>query len=707
MNSLPDSAAHHVEEIQQQLAAIIDLAYDAIIAIDNSMRVITFNQGAEAIFGYSAAEIMGRPIDRLLPEHTRTAHRRYVRRFGLDRSAPRRMGERQATHGRRKDGSLFAAEVSIAQTTINGRQIYTAILRDISERRQAEQQLREREQLLRSIYDGVDLSIFIVDVQPDGEFTYVGLNPAHERLTGITNADLQGKTPDQVLPPQFAMAVRRRYQECVAAGGVISYEERLPFQGQLMDWLTTLTPLHDSQGRIHRLIGTSHNISTLKESQRQLRHNALHDSLTGLPNRTLLSAKLAGVGAQTAQEPSRRIALLFIDIDRFKVVNDTMGHLAGDQLLLAFTQRVRQVLRQHDMLARLGGDEFVIVIDPVASDADALAVAQAIHQILEQPFIIDAREAYITTSIGVAISGDTFHRPEYLLRNADIAMRRAKADGPRRHAIFDAAMHQQTIRRVQLEQDLRQAIDRRRIKLHYQPVVAMDGLRLVGFEALARWENPHLGMIAPSEFIALAEEIGLMVPLTYQFIDQICAQLTAWRQVGPGADDLYISLNLMSRPLIGHQLVAYCNRAMRQHGLPPSKLAIEITENILIENAEVVRTLNELEQAGHPLLLDDFGTGYSSLQWLRRLNLHAIKIDRSFIGGATADLANRAIVRTIISLAQSLGLSVIAEGVETEQQRSQLHTLGAHAFQGFLVSPAMSSSDATAFLSQWAPQTPP
>ena len=438
-------------------------------------------------------------------------------------------------------------------------------------------------------------------------------------------------------------------------------------------------------------------------SREQLLHNALHDPLTDLPNRALLLARLAS--AMQRRTP-RRFAALFIDVDRFKVVNDSLGHMLGDELLKAVAARLRSCLRQGDTVARLGGDEFGLLLDGLDTEAEAALLARRIQDVLEAPFDLAGHEVYTSVSIGITFSSPAYRQPEEMLRDADTAMYRAKAEGRSRLALFHPVMHERALSQLKLESSLRRALERQEFLLYYQPIVEILDGSISGFEALLRWRHPELGLLLPDEFLAAAEDTGIMPQLGAWVIREACRQARAWQRECLLGDRLEMHVNLHALQLAQRSLVDQVAAVLQETGLTPESLNFEITEGVLLRDLEAsIETLHALRNLGVGLSLDDFGTGYSSLNYLLRFPVTALKIDRSFVGCIRDGNDDLTIVESIASLAHTLSLDVIAEGVETPHQLGVLRRLGCELAQGFLFSPPVEARIARALLSappSWA-----
>ena len=431
-------------------------------------------------------------------------------------------------------------------------------------------------------------------------------------------------------------------------------------------------------------------------------HQATHDALTGLPNRTLVIDRLTHALARARRRPGA-LAVLFVDLDRFKVVNDSLGHSVGDEVLIQIAQRLRDAVRPGDTVARLAGDEFVVVCEDVAGEADVLLLADRVALAVAAPIPLYGRDAIITASIGIALaSPDT--RAEDLLRDADVAMYGAKERGRARLEIFDQAMRTRMLERLEIEHALRRALAHNEFVLHYQPTVSLRTGRTVSVEALLRWPDPERGLVMPDEFIPVAEENGLIVPLGRWALEEACRQLASWRAQYPECADLQVSVNLSARQFADPDLVPSVAAALCEAGLPPSRLWLEITESVLMDEAEAtIETLKALRALGVHLSIDDFGTGYSSLSYLKRFPVDVLKIDRSFVDGLGADPEDEAIVTAVVRLAHALDLQVVAEGVETAAQLAELRRLGCNAVQGYYFAHPQPAAEMGEILTAMAP----
>ncbi len=447
-------------------------------------------------------------------------------------------------------------------------------------------------------------------------------------------------------------------------------------------------------------------ITELKRAQQKLVHDAFHDSLTNLPNRALFMDRLERTVARAKRHKDYKFAVLFIDIDRFKIVNDSLGHHGGDELIIQFSKRILNCLRlddvisrpaipdspvnewssKDDTLARLGGDEFTVLLDDLRSSTDSIRVASRIQESFAEPFLIAGQEVFTTASIGIAASSQSYESAAEVLRDADIAMYRAKAQGKARCEVFDEATRDRAVGRLKLETDLRRAFEREEFRVYYQPIISLAGGNISGFEALVRWDRPGIGIVAPAEFIGAAEETGLIVVLGSWVLRKACEQAHRWHLAYPGRS-LTMSVNVSGRQFKHPDIVEQVEKILRETQVDPTTIKLEITESVTMDNAErTIRVVKGLKSLGVRLSIDDFGTGYSSLSYLRRFPMDTLKIDRSFVQNLSNNPENIAIVRTIMGLARNLGMDVVAEGTETADEIEQLKLLQCDFAQGYFYS---------------------
>jgi len=559
-------AALHASEMR--FRSVVETAKDAIVSADCDGKIISWNPGAEAIFGYAADEVLGKPLDLLMPERHRDAHQKGLQRFGSTGES-RVIGRTVELHGVRKDGGEFPLELSLATWKTPQGAFFSGIIRDITERKAFE------EQLLRK---------------------------------------------------------------------------------------------------------------------------AFYDALTNLPNRALFMNRLEHALAR-GRRYNRPIAVLMLDLDRFKVVNDSLGHVLGDRALITVGQRLQAALRPEDTVARFGGDEFVILLDDIADLSDAIRVAERIAEQFQAPQPLEGHDLFISASVGIAFSKSDDDRPDDLLRAADLAMYEAKNKGRARYAVFDPSMSERAHQRLKLESDLRRGIERREFRVHYQPSVTLGTGRVSEVEALARWEHPQRGLLAPTDFIPLAEETALIVPIGQWVLQEACRQAMAWRMQYSSGPPLVMSVNLSARQFQHVGLVDDITRTLAETGLEPAGLKLEITESVVIEDEEAaLAILRRLKALGVQLAIDDFGAGYSSLRYLKLFPIDSLKIDKTFIDRLGRDAADTAIVRAMITVSKTLDLIVAAEGIETAEQLGYLRAMGCDQGQGYYFARPLTSKAVTALL---------
>lgn len=547
------------------------------------------------------------------------------------------------------------------------------------------QELRRSEERFRSAFDYATIGMALAEC--GGRMIQV--NAALCRIVGYDEDELL-RLPFQSLVHPEDRGKAQEQIELLASGKKASFvlEKRcLHKQGQVV-WVYLSGSLTESEaGQNARLILQFQDITERKRSEERLLHDAFHDALTGLPNRTLFLDHLRLALERAGRHPERRFAVLFLDLDRFKILNDSLGHLAGDQFLIEVAQRLSDCLRAGDTVARLGGDEFTVLIEEVTGLEEVKEVAARIQSEMTRPFMIKGQEVFTAASIGIALGGPDYQSPEELLRDADTAMYRAKSQGPGRLEVFDQAMHAQAVRRLQLEADLVRALERGEFTLHYQPIVSLSDGRLAGFEALARWHHPQEGMVSPTKFIPVAEETGLIVQLGEWALREACRAARRWHDLHPRGPSPWVSVNLSIRQFVRQDLPEKVRAILEETGLPPENLRLELTESAVMENVEVaIDILRRVHALGVRLSLDDFGTGYSSLSYLHRFPINTLKVDRAFVQRMEDGGENAEIVRTVATLAKALRMEVVAEGVESARQAAALKSLGCQLGQGYFFS---------------------
>jgi diguanylate cyclase (GGDEF)-like protein/PAS domain S-box-containing protein len=570
--------------------------------------------------------------------------------------------------------------------------------RDVMQREKVVGDLEQSHNTLQAVLEGTPDHVSVRDLSG----RYLLVNPAGAAAAGRAAAEMIGHTNAELFGEQGSRVLSDNDLRVLESGETVTYEEVGPGEGGAQTYLVTKGVYRDKRGFALGILRIARDITERKAAEAQLAHDSLHDVLTGLPNRARFLDELAVAMSRVRRRPSHLFAVLFLDLDRFKVINDSLGHAAGDELLAIFARTLKGWLRPSDLVARLGGDEFTVLLDGMDSADDATRVAERIESGLRGSLRLGDREVFASVSIGIALSTSGYERAEDVLRDADLALYRAKAAGRGRYAIFDVEMHARAMAHLQLETDLRRAVERQEFRIAYQPIIALGTRKLLGFEALLRWQHPTRGLIAPGEFLEVADETGLMVPIGRWCLKEACTQLARWQEEREEASVLTMSCNVSSRQLMHPQLVQYVKEALQAANLDPARLRIEITESVIMEHAEAAASrLRELRDLGVQLDMDDFGTGYSSLSYLQRFPLHAVKIDRSFIermrGGQNAE-----IVRAILTLGRNLGLDVIAEGVETGEQDALLVEMGCPCAQGFLFSHPVAAEQAARLIAEAA-----
>ncbi len=678
-----DRALRALSLEKASMEQLFESAPDALVLVDNDSRILRLNSRFTRLFGYSIEEVRAQSVDGLLapPELIDEA-------VAITSEAARGAPVDRETLRRCRDGSLVDVSISATPIIVNGEQVAVyGSYRDITDRKRVEQALRESEERYAIATRGTNDGLWDWDLRHDRIFFSV----RWREMLGWSEEDVSERPADwfALIHPDDAERVETALLEHRDSGyDHIELEYQIRAADGTYHWvLTRGMLLRAGDGTPIRMAGSQTDISARKQTESQLLHDALHDALTGLSNRSLFMDRLDHVLAKARRRPEGLFAVLFLDLDRFKVINDSLGHLLGDRLLVEFGRRLLEAIRPGDTVARLGGDEFAILLEDLRESGEAAEVAERIQKDLAIPFTLDGQDVYTTTSIGIAFGVPSYDRPEQLLRDADTAMYRAKVTGKARHEVFDADMHADVLTQLQLETDLRRAVDAEQFLLHYQPILSLTTGRIVGFEALMRWEHPQRGLVSPGDFIPLAEETGLIVPIGWWVLEAAARQMKEWQQRFPASRHLSVSVNLSARLFRREDLHDRVMEILRASGLAPESLRLEITESALMDYVDgSVHMLDALRREGIDVQIDDFGTGYSSLNYLHRFNISALKIDRSFISRLGVVGENSEIARTIITLARNLGIKVVAEGVETREQLHHLKALGCDYGQGFLLS---------------------
>jgi diguanylate cyclase (GGDEF)-like protein/PAS domain S-box-containing protein len=686
-----------LRETEAKFRSMFENATDGIFQTTADGRYLACNPALARIYGY------GSP-DELIESMRDLGRQLYVD----DRSRPefvRVMKENGQVWGfearvYRKDRSIiWIAESAREVRDANGRLCYyEGFVSDITARKQAEEALRESEERYALAVQGASVGLWDWNLRT----AQIHFSARWKEMLGCTDEQI-GTLPEEWfnrVHPQDLQALQTAitsHREGLTP--CFETEHRMRHQDGGYRWMLSRgMAIRDEAGNATRMAGSQTDVTARKEAEEQLIRDALHDGLTGLPNRVLFTDRLERSLARIARDPDHHFAVLFLDLDRFKGINDSLGHAVGDELLVTFAKRLTSCLRPSDTVARLGGDEFTVLLeDPHAPD-DAAGVADRILEVLRSPFMLGTHEVFVTSSIGIALSSANYTRPQEILRDADTAMYRAKALGKSRYQIFDTAMHAGAVKQLLIENDLRRAIDRNEFELYYQPIQNIESGRVSGFEALIRWKHPERGLIPPSDFIPVSEDTGLIVPIGQWVLHEACRQTAEWHASFP-ENLVDINVNLSGKQFAQPDLVEQVMSALNAASLPAQHLILEITESVVMVNPQATITmLNRLKNLGVQINIDDFGTGYSSLAYLQQFPVDTMKIDKSFIARMNRSAEGLEIVRTIIELAHNMNMKVTAEGIESADQLSQLAGLNCEHAQGYFLSRPLKITAATELL---------
>ncbi len=656
----------------------------AIFMLDPEGHISSWNAGAQRINGYTSEEILGRHFSLFhTSEDVERGHPEEELRIAKERGSFEEEGLRV-----RKDGERFWASVLVTalfdeEGNLRG---FSKVVRDITERKEAEGVLRESEERLRRLADAAFEGILISE-----KGVILEINHALTEMLGYGLAEMVGRSALEFIAPQHHDLVRQK----IASGNEEPYEiTGVRKDGTLLD-LEVRGRAYSYQGRMVRVTAVR-DITERKKAEKLLEHQAFHDALTDLPNRQLLLDRLGHALRRTRRRWGRRVAVLLMDLDNFKSINDSFGHETGDLLLVVVAERLKRCLRPEDTLARFGGDEFVVLLEDATGPDEAVWVKERITEAFKRPFVVEGRQLYVSASTGIALGEDRAESPEELLRKADTAMYEAKSEaGAFGHRVFDPDMHKQVLNRLRLETDLRRAIEQGEFYLLYQPKVRLGREDTIAeVEALLRWEHPQRGPLLPEEFISLAEETGLIVPLGRWILKEACRQVKEWQDRYPMLPPLVACVNVSAGQLLYPDLRHNVGAALKECGIEARSLVLEITESALVKDINANMTiLKELRELGVRFAVDDFGSEYSSLSYLMRLPVDFVKIDKTFVGGLGEDPKVAVIVEAIISLVHSLGLEAVGEGVESAEQLMYLRSMGCDLAQGFYLSGAMPSEE--------------
>ncbi|HEX6132700.1 MAG TPA: EAL domain-containing protein [Longimicrobiales bacterium] len=664
--------------------APVEASPDGLITVDAEWRFVFMNGHAQELLGRVEADVLGRRFWHVYPGLVGTAFHRESLRITTDRAPVE-----QEIHCRSIDRWL---EVRGYPTADGGAALH---LRDVSARREAQEELRARESRYRRLFEEARTSFFVMD----RDSTLLEVNYSFEALVGRGRDELyRTRMADLAVD---ADALDRLLLDLREHEAVLDYEMKLRHADG-----SELTCLLNCGSQVVEgdvvYTGSLRDITRDKEVQEELVRSALHDAVTGLPNRVVFMDRLERLLKHAQRRTEYGFAVLFLDLDNFKLINDTHGHMAGDELLVTVARRLEACVRQGDTVARIGGDEFAVLLDTIQEAAAVTFIVDRIRESLAHSFQPEVPVDGVSASIGIAISVSGYDRAEDLLRDADSAMYRAKSGGRNGYVIFDADMHQRAMAQRQLEDDLRAAMARRQFAIHYHPIIDLERGRITGLEALLRWEHPERGVLMPDEFMPLAEQTGLTIEIGWWVLREACTQMRAWQLNHPETTHrLTMSVNLSARQFVNPALLGQVDAILRETGLDPRFLRLDLTEAVVMQNPQhAAKLLEELRERGIQICVDDFGTGYTSLRELRQFPISCLKIDRSFVHALGTGEESAEIVRTIIALGRSMDIDAVAEGVETADQLDHLRRLGTRFAQGYLFSMPLDAARTAALISE-------
>ncbi|MBF0459799.1 MAG: EAL domain-containing protein [Magnetococcales bacterium] len=723
-------AFEQVQESEHKTQAIVESAVDGILTIDANGIIHSANAAVEHMFGYQSGELIDRPVGLLMPAPHRQAHDGYLRAY-LTSGVGRVIGHTREVEGVGKNGEHFPLEIAVGTFHSGGQVFFTGILHDITERKTAkealqaaydelEQRVLERTQELqganRQLIDSLErqkqaesglrlaakvfahASEAIVITQVDG--VIVDVNQAYSQITGFQREEVLGANPRIGKSGRHGPEFYQEMWAAITTQGQWSGEvwDRRKNGDVYPKWLT-INAVKDGTGQTTHFVGIFSDISHIKMTEERLEQLAFYDPLTRLPNRMLFKDR-AGRAIEWANRHRTRGAIFFIDLDRFKQVNDTQGHAAGDRLLVEVAKRLLVCVRASDTVARLGGDEFTVILTDLQHGDEAATVAQKIIAAIANPVELDGHQANIGASVGIAIFPDDGNNYDLITRNADVAMYHAKESGRGTYRFFEPGMNAQSAKRAMLETHFHAGLQNKEFLLHYQPKVDVLSGHIVGMEALVRWRQANGVLVPPLDFIPFAEETGLIVPLGQEILRMACVYNKGLLDASQAS--LRVAVNLSGRQFQDKDLHTSIQTILDETGLPAEFLELEVTESMMMQDErQAIAILKRLREMGLSLAMDDFGTGYSSLSYLKKFPLNSLKIDQSFVRDLIVGSDDAAIVSAIVSLAKSLRLRVVAEGVENQRQRDFLQSIGCDELQGYWISRPLEATVFTRFVADW------
>jgi diguanylate cyclase (GGDEF)-like protein/PAS domain S-box-containing protein len=685
----------HAPEGARWLRSVVENSSEIVKIVDPDGTLRYVNPAFERVLGYDPEEVVGKMnvLDHVHPDdlsHVLEETEKAMAEGGIATN-------KAEYRFRHKDGSWRWME-SIGTYLLEDPAVGGVVVasRDVTERKEAEERYR-------TLVERVPAAVYVQEIGSPDSAMY--MSPRIEDLTGYTPEECKDRDLRwRMVHPEDRGRIQSEDERTGEPGEVFATEYRVLHRDGHTVWVRNESVLVEDEASGSRYWqGFMLDITERKEAEERLEHQALYDHLTDLPNRYLFLDRLVRALELTRRRRGRKAAVLFMDLDEFKVINDSLGHEVGDLLLTVVAQRLRRCLRPEDTLARFGGDEFVVLIEAIADPTQAVRVAERITEQVRRPFILGGRELYVASSIGISLGDVRTHDPDALLREADTAMYRAKDEGGG-FRVFDPTMYERALGRLKVENDLRRAIEQEEFVVHYQPIVDPKSGELWGMEALVRWDHPEWGLLEPSEFVPAAEESGIIIPMGEQVLRESCLRAKEWQEENPRIPPLVMSVNLSASQLSRLDLADTVERVLQETGLEGSRLILDVTETAYVKLlAGNTTILDRLRGLGLRFSIDDFGTGYSSLSYLKRLPADAIKVDRSFVKGLGETVEDSAVVRMIIELAHTLGLEVIAEGVETEEQMALLEEMGCDFAQGFLFAQPLPPEDIPGLLSSDIP----